>query len=72
MWVSRTVGSTEAEVRDGGNEQGLTIFDPGHRRHPEVRAVLAIESVAVPIHRVVKVRVIPIQETKKVGSRRKV
>ena len=66
MWGSRAVGSTEEEVRDLGNEELLTIFDPRHRRHPEVRVVLAIESVAVPIHRVVKVRVIPIQE--KVGS----
>lgn len=60
--MSKAAGSPEAEVRDGGNEEWLTIFDPRHRRHPEVRAVLAIESVAVPIHRVMKVRVIPIQE----------
>lgn len=70
--MSRAMGSPEAEARDGGNEKWLTIFDPRHGRHPEVRVVLAIESVAVPIYRVVKVRVIPVQEREKVGSERKV
>lgn len=58
--------------RDGRSENLLTIFDPRHGRHPEVRVVLAIESVAVPIYRVVKVGVIPIQDREKAGSERKV
>lgn len=38
--------------------QGQTVVDPGHGGHPEVGAVLVVESVAVSIHRVVEMRVI--------------
>lgn len=55
-------GKAEMEVGDRGDEGQLTIVDPRHGRHPEVRAVLVVESVAVPIHWVVEVRVITIQE----------
>lgn len=52
----------------------LTIVDPRHGGHPEVGAVLIIESVAVPIYRVMEVRIIPIQEREPegVGSEGKV
>lgn len=58
--------------RGCGDKGLLTIFDPRHGRHPEVRVVLAIESVAVPIYRVVKVGVIPIREREKAESKKKV
>lgn len=59
MWVGKAVGRAEAAVGHGGNSELLTIVNPRHRRHPEVGVVLAIEGVAVPIHWVVEVRVIP-------------
>lgn len=51
--------------REGGgnrNRKLLTIVDPGHGRHPEFGVVLVIESVAIAIHGVVEVRVIPLGE----------
>lgn len=56
MWAYR------AAERLGLGSGQRTVVDPGHGGHPEVGAVLVIESVAVSIHRVVEVRVIPIQE----------
>ena len=56
MWAHRA-----AEGLGLGSGQ-RTVVDPGHGGHPEVGAVLVVESVAVSVHRVVKVRVIPIQE----------
>lgn len=37
----------------------LTIVDSRHGGHPEIGVVLVVESVAVPVHRVMEVRVIP-------------
>lgn len=37
----------------------LTIVDSRHGRHPEIGVVLVVESVAVPIHGVVELRIIP-------------
>lgn len=56
MWAHR------AAERLGLRSGQRTVADTGHGGHPEVGAVLVVESVAVSIHRVVEVRVIPIQE----------
>lgn len=52
-----------ARGRGWGRGQGWrTVVDPRHEGHPEVGGVLVVERVAVPIHRVVEVGVIPMQE----------
>lgn len=63
MWAHRA-----AEGLGLGSGQH-TVVDPGHGGYPEVGAVLVVESVAVSVHRVVEVRVIPIQKRER-GVRR--
>ena len=58
MWAHRAAEGMGLGLRSGQR----TVVDPGHGGHPEVGAVLVVESVAVSIHRVVEMRVIPIQE----------
>lgn len=51
-------GAGWPEGQSGGQEL-LTIVDSRHGGHPEIGVVLVVESVAVPVHGVVEVRVIP-------------
>lgn len=45
--------------RASWGQELLTIVDSRHGRHPEIGVVLVIESVAVPVHGVVELGIIP-------------